>query len=104
MEFLSDALAHALDSPDSLAIEFLGRELDGGISGVYTCKLDVLTDGISNDFTVFGHSIHLYFLGMFNELTYDDRMVFAHISCQFQEAFELIPVGAHVHGGSREHV
>ena len=82
MQSLGDLSADTLDAAHCLHIQFLGRELDGGITRVDTSELDMLTNGIGKNLTVLCHRIHLYLLGMLNELRNHHRMVLAHIGCQ----------------------
>ena len=104
MEGLGYLPTHTLDAPHGLHINLLWRKLDGGITGMNSCKLNVFGDSISQDFTVFGHGIHFYLLGMFDELGDHDRMVFAHIGCQPEETFQLFFIGTYIHGCSRKNV
>ena len=104
MQFLGNLLAHALDAAHCLAIEFLRRELYGGVARVDSGKLDVLTDGIGDNLAVARHGIHLHLLGMLDKLTDNNRMILTHVSCQFEELLKLFLVGAYVHGSTREDV
>ena len=97
MQFLGNHLADTLDAADGLTIQFLWRELDGGIARMDTGKLDVLADGIGDNLTVLGHGIHLHLLGMLNELAHHHGMVFRHIGCKTEEAFQLVFVGTYIH-------
>ena len=60
--------------------------------------LDVLRDGIYDDFAIACHGVHLHFLGMFDELAHDDRVFLGDIGCKSEEALEFFLVAAHVHG------
>ena len=90
--------AHALDAAHGLDVELLRRQLQRGVARVDTGKLDVLTDGISQNLTVARHGIEVNLLGVLNELRHDDGVVLADVGSQLQEATELILVGADVHG------
>ena len=100
MEFFCYLATDALDAAHGLDIEFLGRELDGGVAGMYACKLDVLRDGIGQYFTVACHGVHLNLLGVLDETTDHHGMVFRDVGRQLEEALELFLVGADVHGCS----
>ena len=104
MKFLCDFLAHTLNAAHCLAIEFLWRELYGGVARVDTGKLYVFGNGIGYDFAIFCHCVHLHFLCVFDKLAYHHRVVFAHIGCQTQKFLKLFLVGAYVHGSTGEHV
>ena len=104
MEGLGNLATDALDAADCFYIEFLWRELDGGITTMNPSKLDVFTDGVSKYLTILGHGIHLNLLGMLNELGDNNGVVFAHISGQLEKAFQLVTVGADVHGSTAEHI
>ncbi|OQB68149.1 MAG: hypothetical protein BWX93_01609 [Bacteroidetes bacterium ADurb.Bin139] len=74
--------AYPLDAPDRFYIQLLRGKLDGGIAAVHAGKFHMFANGISYDFTIAGHGIHLHFLGMFNELAYHNRVLPAHVGCQ----------------------
>ena len=92
MQLFGYLTANAFNSAYRFYVNLLWRELDGGIARVNTGKLDVLADGVGQYFSVFGHGIHLYFLGMFDETTHYYGMVFADIGGQLQETFKLFAV------------
>ena len=50
------------------------------------------------------HSIHLYLLGMFDELANHHGMLLADIRRQLQEALQLLLVRADIHGGTTQHI
>ena len=104
VQFPRNLTTDALDTAYRLYVQFLRRELDGGVTGVYTGKFDVLADGVCHDFAVLRHSIHLHFLGMLNELAYHNRMFLADVRRQLQEAFQFLPVGADIHRRARKNV
>ena len=64
----------------------------------------MLGDGIDNDLTIASHRIHLNLLRILNEPTHHHGMVLTDIRSQFQEPLQLLAVGAHVHGSTREHI
>jgi hypothetical protein len=101
---LSDLTADALDAAHGLDIQFLRRQLEGGVAGVDTGKLDVLTDGISHDLAVRATaSISISLACSMNLLTttgYDPRDV----GSQLEEALQLLAVGADIHGSTREDI
>ena len=74
MQFLCNLTAYALNTLYSLNIQLLRRELDCSVTGVYAGKLNVLTDGVSNNLTVLGNGLHLTLLGVLNESAYYNRM------------------------------
>ena len=90
MQFLCYLLAHALDSAHGLAIEFLRRELDGGVTGVYTGKLDMFRNGVSDNLAVACHCVHLHLLGMLDELAYHHGVILTHVGSQFKELLKLL--------------
>ncbi len=100
MEFLGNLTADALHTAHGLNIEFLWRELYCSVAGVYTGKLDMLRNGVSNDLTVFCHGIHLNLLGMLDELAHYDRMILADIGSQLEETLQLVLIRAYVHGST----
>ena len=104
VQLFGDLLTDALDATHGLDIQLLRRELDRRIAGVYTRKLDVLTDRIHHDLAMISHSIHLYLLGMFDELANHHGMLLADIRRQLQEALQLLLVRADIHGGTTQHI
>ena len=104
MQRLGNLTGDALDAANGLYIKFLRRELDGGVARMHTGKLDMLGDGISQDFTVTGHSVHLDLLGMFDELRHHHRMILRNVGGQLQETAQLLTVRADVHRRTREHI
>ena len=92
MQLFGYLSANALNSAYRFDVNLLRGELYGGIARVNTGKLDVLADGVGQYFAVFGHGIHLYFLGMFDETTHHHGVVFADIGSQLQETFKLFAV------------
>ena len=90
MEFGCNLLRYLLDSTHGLDIEFLRRELDGGIARMHASKLDMLRDGISHNLALVGHCIHFDFLGTLDEARDDHRMLLAHIGSHLEEAHQLV--------------
>ena len=92
------------DAAHGFYIEFLRRELDGCVAGVYAGKLYVFGDGVGFDFAVLCHGVHLDFFSMLYKLGYDHRMLFRHVCRKFEESLEFVVVRAYVHSGAGEHV
>ena len=78
--------------------------MDGGVSGVYPCELDMLGDSIGDDFAVFCHGIHLHLLGVEHELRDDHGVFLADRSSQFEETLQFVLVGADIHRRAGEHI
>ena len=55
-------------------------------------KLDVLADGISDDFAVSCHCIHLHLLGVLHKLAYYHGMFLGHICRKLQETLQFVLV------------
>ena len=79
MQFLRNLTAYTFYTTNSLNVKFLRRELYCGITGMYSGKLDVLRYSVCNDLTFIGNRIHFYFLGMFYETAYNNRVIFWYI-------------------------
>ena len=97
IERLGYLTTDAFNATNRLYIQLLWRKLDSGVTGMYSRKLNVFGDCISDDFTVLCHSIHLHLLGMFDELADHYRMLLRYVGRQLQKAFQLFLVGAYVH-------
>jgi hypothetical protein len=69
-----------------------------------TGKLNMLGYRISQNLPVFGHGIHLYFLGMLDKTAHDNRMIFRYIGSQFKKTIKLFCIRANVHGRSRQYI
>jgi len=82
VQFTGYLPAYPFDAPDRFHIQLLRRELDGGIAAVHTGKFHVFAYGVGNDITITGNGIHFNFLGMFNELAYHNRVLFAYVGRQ----------------------
>ena len=104
VQLLRNLTADTLDTSHRFDIELLRRQLQSGITRVDTGKLNVLTNGISHDFSLLSHAIEVYFLGMLNKLADDHGMILTHVGCQFQEALEFFAIGTHIHGRSGKHI
>ena len=96
--------ADALDAAHGLHVEFLRGKLDSGVTAVYAGKLDVLADGVGNDFSLFCHGIHLHFLGVLDELAHHHGVLLADVGGQLEEAFQFLLVGADVHRRATQHI
>ena len=96
--------AHPLDTPYGLNIYLLWRELYSSVTRMNTSKLYMLGDGIGHYLAIACYGIHLYFLGMLNELAHHHRVLGADIGCELQEFLKLVTVGAYVHGSTGENV
>lgn len=101
---LGDLARYLLDSADGLDIQFLRREADGGVAGMDAGELYVLGDGVELDLAVLGHGVHLDFLGLLDELADDHGVGLADGCGHTEKAFELLVVGAHVHGCAAQDV
>ena len=64
----------------------------------------MFTDGVGDDFTIASHGVHFNFLGMLHETADHDGMFLADIGSESEETFQLVLVGADVHGSTGEHV
>ena len=104
IERLGYLTTDAFNATNRLYIQLLRRKLDSGVTGMYSRKLNVFGDCISDDFTVLCHSIHLHLLGMFDELADHYRMLLRYVGRQLQKAFQLFLVGAYVHCRTAEHI
>ena len=104
MELLSNASRNLLDTANCLYVKLLGGELNGRIARMNSGKLDVFRNGIGNDFAVTGHRIHLHFLRILHKLGDDHGVLLRDICRKTQEAFQLLLVGADIHGSSRQDV
>ena len=71
---------------------------------MYASELDVLADGVSDDFTILGHSVHLNLLVVLMEFADNNRMFLADVGSQLEETLQLVLVGTYVHGCTAEHV
>ena len=104
VQLLGYLAADALDAAHGLHVELLRRELDGGVARVHAGKLDVLGDGVGDDFAVLCHGIHLHLLGVLDELAHHHGVFLRYVGRQLEEALQLFLVGADVHGGAAQHV
>ena len=104
VQLTGNLAADALDAAHRLHIQLLWRELDSGVTGMHSGKLDMLTDGVRDNLSILRHSIHLHLLGMLNELAHHYGMFLADIRRQLQEAFQLLPVGTDVHRSAGQYV
>ena len=92
MKFLGNLLGNLLDAACRFNIELLRWELNRGVARVYTSKLDVLRNGVGDDFTVFCNGVHFNLLGMLHEAGNNHRVFLRHVGSQFEEAFEFFLV------------
>ena len=67
-------------------------------------KLDVLGNGVGDDFAVLCHGVHLHLLGVLDELAHHHGVFLRYVGRQLEEALQLFLVGADVHGGAAQHV
>ena len=104
MQFLSNLAADAFDATHCLDIEFLRRQLQSSITRMNASKLNMLTDGISHDLALLGHTVEVDFLSVLDELADHHGVILTDVSSQFQEALQLFAVGTDIHGCSGKHI
>ena len=93
-----------LNPADSFDIQFLSREHNGRITGVYSRKFHVFTDSVCFYHTFLCHRINLHLFRLLYKLGDYHRMVFRHLCRQFQEMEQLLFVGYHIHRRPRKHI
>ena len=82
MQLLGNLLADALDASDCLTVKFLGRELDCGVTGMDSCKLDVLGNRIFHHFAILGNGIKLDLFRSLHKLGNNHRILFGYLGSQ----------------------
>ncbi|GKT45601.1 LOW QUALITY PROTEIN: uncharacterized protein ColSpa_05782 [Colletotrichum spaethianum] len=93
-----------LDSGDGLGLQILGRQDEGGVTGVDTSVLNMLGDEVANDNTVLGNGVHLNFLGILNILGDDDGVLARDLGSLGKVVLEILFRVDSVHRGTREDV
>lgn len=104
MEFAGNLLRDTFDAAMGFKVDFLGRVLYSGITGVYSGKFNVFADGVEYDFALLGDGIKFDFFGFLNKLGDNNRVLLADIGGQTEEALKLFGVGTDVHGGTAEDI
>lgn len=104
MEFAGDLLGDTLDAAMGFEVDFLGGILDGGVTGMYSGKFDMFTDGIEDDFALLSDGVKLNLFGLFDELGDHHRVLLADVGGQTKETLEFFGVGADVHCGAAKDV
>ena len=103
-ERAGDGTGDLLDPANGLDIEFLRRELDGGVTGMNTGIFNVLRDSVGEDFAIVGDSVELDLLATHIELADDNRVLLRYFRRQAEEVTEFLLVVADIHSGSGKHV
>ncbi len=98
----SDLGGDELDSSLRLAVESLGGEQQGGITGVDAGVLDVLGNGVVEDLTLLSNTIELDLLGALDELGEDDGVVGGDLGGSAEALEQTLFVVGHGHGGAGE--
>ena len=104
IEFLCNLAADFFNAACRCKVNLLCREYQSSVTGVYTGKLYVLGDGVFHHFTVLGNSVELDFLGVLQELGYNNRIFLRYFGSHLQEVFQLFFVVAYVHRSTGEYV
>ena len=91
-------LRYLLDPADCLYIQFLRRELYGGVTGMHSGKLHMFRNGIGDHLTVVSHRVEFYFLAPLHEFAHHHRVFLRHFSREGKESAELVLIVAHIHG------
>ena len=88
--------------PNRTHVQLLRWENNRGVTTVYPCVFQVLSNRVVENRTVVSHCVKLNLFRIQNELRHHNRFVVTNICCQIEEVAELFSIGGDTHGCSRE--